>query len=91
MRAGTWPPAAQSSECSLSQLMNTLAPATLLASAPRFCWTIVKLCELAQTACLEPICGSGATPHFMSGLFLRSLICQMPFQLKAFLSLLNAR
>jgi hypothetical protein len=89
-RAGTWPPAAQSSECWLSQLMNTLAPDTLFSSAPRFCWTIVKLCELAQTDFFDPICGTGATPHWI-WLFFRSLICQIPLTLKAFLLLFSAR
>src|SRR6185295_2492804 len=91
LRAGTWPPAAQSSECSLSQLMNTLDAETLFASEPFGCWTIVKLWELAHTDFFDPICGTAATPHWISGLFFRSLICQIPLTLNAFLLLFSAR
>src|SRR4051812_29457542 len=70
--------------------MNDFDAWSLLSSA--FCWAIsTKLCPLAQTACLSKTCGTGVRLHFSFGaVVFRSLICQMPSNVIAFLAFLNA-
>src|ERR671930_1531715 len=70
--------------------MNTFAACSLLSSGLR--WLIsTKLCPFAQTAFCSPTWGRKPIPHCSFGaVVLRSLICQMPSQVTAFLPILNA-
>src|SRR5687768_15902183 len=82
--AGIWPALAQSIEWSLIQEMKTLAAWSLLGSF--WAWEVTtKLCELAQTACWSPICGTGDAAHSRPLAFGHSFIIQMPFQVSGFL------
>lgn len=88
LRAGTWPASAQACDFSEIQLRNTRDALALFSSA--FFWTgSTNWCEPAHAAGVPPMLGRAATPQPMS-VCLRSLICQMPFQLKAVLPFLRA-
>ena len=86
--AGILPLVAHSADFWLTQLMK-FAASTLFWSG--LVWrSCTNWWLLPQTPACEPICGTGADAPLDLVLGLRSLICQMPFQLNAFLLFLNA-
>jgi len=50
---------------------------------------MTKLCDPLQAAFSEPIWGNGATPQSRSSISLKAFICQMPFQWKGVLAVLE--
>ena len=88
MRAGTIPASAQVRDCWEIQLTNTRLAIALFSSGFS-CRGSTNWWEPAQTACVPPMLGTGAAPHWSFLMAFSGVVFHGPLIMKAALSLVN--